>query len=109
MLAVTYLTGCGKMREEQLKAQSAAKEAWVMSNIKTGMTREEVIQKAGRPTMEDDNPKYEDGPANGRAIMFYNEGPPPRGVKEEWGYGGFEVVLKDGRVTDVSIIHRSVY
>jgi hypothetical protein len=108
MLAVVSLTGCRWIAEQRLKADSASKEAWVTANIKVGMTKEEVIEKAGKPTMEDDNPKFVDGPANGRVLMSYFAGPSPMGVREDWGYGGFEVALKNGKVTDVSIIHRSV-
>jgi hypothetical protein len=108
LFLLALLSGCGKSPEEKLKAESDAKMAWVTSNIKVGMTKEEVILKAGKPTTEDDNPKFVDGPANGRAFMSYYEGPPDLRVKENWGYGGFEVQLKDGRVTYVSIIHRNV-
>ncbi len=107
-ILLVSLSGCGKSPEEKLKTESDSKIAWVMSNIKVGMTKEEVIQKAGRPNSEDDNPKFVDSPANGRAFMFYYEGPPDFRVKENWGYGGFEVQLKDGVVTYVSIIHRSI-
>ncbi len=86
---------------------SAAKEKWVIDNIKVGMAKDEVIKKAGPPLIEDDHPKIEGQSSDGQAVMYYFAPAPKAPTKERGAYGGFEVWLKSNKVTDVSIIHRS--
>jgi hypothetical protein len=91
-----------KVRSEQ-NANDAAAEQRVFSTVIVGMSREEVIQKMGKPTSEDRG-------SEGLMIMWYFEKSPPYPVEKEFGYGGFEVLLtKDNKVSRVTIIHQSVH
>jgi len=93
--------GCGPTAEQRLKDESIAKEKHVLETVKIGMTKDEIIEKMGKPSFENIG-------SDGFPVMFYIERVPFPAVKEDWGYGGFTVSLKDGRATRVDITHRNI-
>jgi hypothetical protein len=106
-LALSLVNGAGDEAPVSVQSPaSAAKEKWVIDNIKVGMTKEDVIRKVGLPLIEDDHPKIEGQSSEGKAVMYYFAPPPKVNTLERWAYGGFEVWLKNDKVTNMSIIHR---
>jgi hypothetical protein len=98
---IVLLIGCSPSTEQKLKDENAAKEKHVLEAVKIGMTRDQVIEKMGKPNFENIG-------SDGFPMMVYIEHGPNPPIKENWGYGGFSVSLKDGKVTRVDITHRDV-
>jgi len=87
--------------EAKKKVPKFPSEAEVKSYLVRGMGEEEVIKKFGIPPLR--TPSTLPG---GGEDLIYTFPPPHRDVT--YGYGGFEVIVKDGKVADWSIIHQSV-
>jgi len=74
-------------------------EAEARKYIVPGMNEEDVIKKFGVPPIR--TPSGSDG-----ETLLYDA--PPSKTEMTFGYGGFEVVVTNGKVTDLDIIHRTV-
>jgi len=73
-------------------------EAEVRKNIVPGMSEEDVIKKYGVPYLRTPS-------SSGGEDLDYI--PPPFRTELAEGYGGFEVFVKKGKVTDLKIVLRS--
>jgi len=74
-------------------------EAEARKYIVLGMNEEDVIKKFGVPMIR--SPSGSDG-----EVLDYSQ--PPAHKEMTFGYGGFEVFVKNGKVTDLEIIHQTV-
>ena len=74
-------------------------EAEARKYIEPGMDEEDVIKKFGGPMIR--TPSGNDG-----EVLEYSQ--PPGHKEMTFGYGGFEVFVKNGKVTDLEIIHQTV-
>ena len=97
-MSKAYLDLAAAAKERAPKFPS---EAEVRSYLVRGMSEEDVIKKFGIPPLR--MPSTSEG---GGEDLIYTLPPPHKDVT--YGYGGFEVIVKNGKVADWSIIHQSV-
>ena len=96
------LTGCESEAERKLEAEGAAKKQWVLANVTVGMTKDEVIEKLGKPDVDDS------GDAKFPSLSYVEMKSVSPFVNVKGGYDGCDVKLKDGKVTEVDIINLEV-
>jgi len=97
-ISKAYLDQAAKAKETVPKFPS---EAEVRSYLVRGMSEEDVIKKFGIPPLRTPSTL----PGGGEDLIYTF--PPPH-KDETFVYGGFEVVIRNGKVADWSIIHQSV-
>jgi hypothetical protein len=85
--------------ETKRKSSGFPSEAEVKKYVVPGMNEEDVIKKFGVPGIR--MPLGSDG-----EVLDYV--PPPSRKEMTFGYGGFEVIVKNGKVTDLEIVHETV-
>ncbi len=85
------------MAEAKKKSTGLPSEAEARKYIVPGMNEEDVIKKFGIPPIR--MPSGSDG-----ELLTYTE-PPSRNMTD--GYAGFEVFVKNGKVTELEIIRAS--
>jgi hypothetical protein len=97
-MSKAYLDLAAEAKKTALKFPS---EAEVRSYLVPGMSEEDVIKKFGIPPIRMPSTL----PGGGEDWTYTL---PPAHKDVTYGYGGFEVVVRNGKVADWSIIHQSV-
>jgi hypothetical protein len=79
-------------------------EQEVTAFLKIGISKEAVVRKFGEPLIERPQPAG----SNVDEIYYYFKPPPRLPVAQHFAYDGFQVWFFKGKVTNFSIIHKSV-